>query len=229
MERFCRQIMLPEIGEEGQRRLSGTSVLVVGLGGLGSPVCQYLACAGIGRLGLCDSDRVSASNLNRQTLYGENVIGQRKTDAAFKRLAEMSAQTELDLWPDGLNADNAHDLISRYDIVVDCCDNYSTRYLIDDVCNEYGIPWVFGSIGEFEGRISTFLPGGIRYSDLFPDRETLSAVPPSSGGVVGMLPGIVGTIEASEVIKLICGFGENLAGRIMTIDLKNLNFNIFEL
>ncbi len=229
MERFCRQTMLPEIGEEGQRKLASTSVLVVGLGGLGSPVCQYLTCAGIGRLGLCDNDTVSVSNLNRQTLYGESVLGQRKTDAAFKRLSEMSTQTHFDLWPDGLTSENANEIISRYDIVVDCCDNHSTRYLIDDICNEYGKPWIYGSIGEFEGRISTFIPGGIRYSDLFPDRETLSAIPPSSGGVVGMLPGIVGTIEASEVIKLVCGFGENLVGKIMTIDLKDLNFNIFEL
>lgn len=229
MDRFCRQTMLPEIGEEGQRRLANSSVLVIGLGGLGSPVCQYLTCAGIGRLGLCDRDTVSASNLNRQTLYDENMIGQQKTEAAFKRLTEMSSHTHFDLWPDGLSIDNARDVIGRYDMVVDCCDNHRTRYLIDDVCNEIGKLWVYGSIGEFEGRISTFIPGGIRYSDLFPDRDTLSATPPSSGGVLGMLPGIVGTIEASEVIKHICGFGETLEGKIMTIDLKNLNFNIFEL
>ncbi len=221
--------MLPEIGEEGQRELYESSVLVVGLGGLGSPVCQYLTCAGIGRLGLCDSDTVSASNLNRQTLYGENVLGQRKTDATFKRLSEMSSQTIYDLLPEGLNANNAREIISEYDIVVDCCDNHATRYLIDDICNELGKPWIYGSIGEFEGRISTFLPGGIRYSDLFPDSAALSATPPSSGGVIGMLPGIVGSIEASEVLKEICGFGDNLAGKIMTIDLKNLNFNVFEL
>ncbi len=229
MERFCRQTMLPEIGDEGQRKMAEASVLVVGLGGLGSPVCQYLTCAGIGRLGLCDRDTVSASNLNRQTLYGENVIGQRKTDAAYGRLSEMSSHTRFDLWPSGLTVGNAGGIICRYDMVVDCCDNHLTRYLIDDVCNELGKPWVYGSIGEFEGMASTFIPGGIRYSGLFPDRESLSAAPPSSGGVLGTLPGIVGLIEASEVIRHICGFGEGLVGKIMTIDLKNLNFNVFEL
>ncbi len=221
--------MLPEIGPQGQQRLASASVLVVGLGGLGSPVCQYLTCAGIGRLGLCDRDTVSSRNLNRPALYGEGDIGQRKSDAAMRRLAAMSSTTVFDPWPQGLDANNACDIISRYDIVVDCCDNHSTRYLIDDACASLGKTWVYGSIGEFEGRVSTFAPGLTRYSDLFPDRDSLSSLPPSSGGVIGATPGVVGAIEASEVIKHICRFGDNLVGKILTIDLKRLIFNIFEL
>ncbi len=229
MERYIRQIMLSEIGEAGQQRLAETSVLVVGLGGLGSPVCQYLVCAGIGRIGLCDKDIISASNLNRQTLYGDGLIGKLKTEAARERLSQMSGSTRFDLWQEGLTESNARNIISAYDIIVDCCDNHATRYLLDEVCHELKKTWIYGSIGEFEGRVSTFVPGGLRYSDLFPDRESLSAVPPSAGGVIGMVPGLIGTIEASEVIKHVCRFGETLVGKIMTIDLKNLKFNIFEL
>ncbi len=229
MERFSRQVILPEIGEEGQRKLARAAVLVVGIGGLGSPVCQYLTCAGVGRLGLCDSDTVSESNLNRQTLYGENVVGQQKTAAASRRLREMSSQTALDLWPDGLTEENAAEIVGRYDLVVDCCDNHATRYLIDDSCRRANKTWVYGSVGEFEGRVSTFGPQGLSYSDLFPDRDALASLPPSSGGIIGAMPGIVGAIEAAEVIKLICGFGETLEGKLLTINLKELNFNIFEL
>lgn len=220
---------LPEIGSEGQKRLAGAAVLIVGLGGLGSPVAQYLTCAGVGRLGLCDSDTVSMSNLNRQTLYGENDVGQPKTQVALRRLEEMSPRTVFDLWPEGLTPGNAAEIVARYDIVVDCCDNHATRYLIDDVCRLGAKPWVYGSVGEFAGRVSTFVPSRPGYSDLFPDRDSLSALPPASGGVIGTLPGLVGTVEATEVIKLICGFGSNLVGRLLVIDLKGLIFNIFEL
>lgn len=229
MERYARQIMLPEIGEEGQRRLMESSVLVIGLGGLGSPVCQYLTGAGIGRIGLCDSDNVSLSNLQRQTLYGEGDLGCPKTEAARQRLSAMSSATQFDLLPSGLTSLNATDIISGYDVVVDCCDNHRTRYLIDDVCAMLGKPWIYGSIGAFEGRISTFIPGGVRYADIFPDREELSALPPSSGGVVGAVPGIVGAIEAAETVKLICGFGTTLAGRLLTVDIKSMIFNNIEL
>lgn len=228
-ERYARQLMLPEIGEEGQRRLLGASALIVGLGGLGCPVGLYLAGAGVGRLGLCDADTVSASNLQRQTLYDEADVGCPKTAAARRRLASLSSATEFDLYPEGLTPDNAEDIIRRYDIVVDCCDNYATRFLLDDVCARLERPWVYGSIGAFEGRVSTFLPGGARYSDFFPDREELSSLPPAAGGVVGAVPGVVGSLEAAEVLKVLCGFGEPLSGRMLAVNIKSMTFNIIEI
>ena len=221
--------MLPEIGEEGQRRLLESSVLIVGLGGLGCPAGLYLTGAGVGRIGLCDSDRVSESNLQRQTLYGVDDIGTIKTEAAFRRLSALSPDTAFDLWSDGLTPANARDIITRYDIVADCCDNYATRYLIEEVCGELGKPWVYGSIGAFDGQVGTFLPGKPGYSDIYPERDTLSSMPPSAGGVVGALPGIAGAIEAAEVIKLICGFGSSLTGKLLTFNIKDMTFNNIEL
>lgn len=229
MERYTRQMILPEIGEAGQKRLNAASVLIVGLGGLGSPASLYLTGAGVGRIGLCDPDTVSVSNLQRQTLYTVSDVSHRKTDAAYNRLSALSPHTTFEQWHDGLTERNAEKIIAGYDIVVDCCDNHATRYLIDDICGRLGIPWVYGSIGAFDGRVSIFMPGGLRYSDLYPERKTLSSLPPSSGGVIGPLPGIIGAIEASETIKTICGFGETLAGRLLAINIKDLSINILEL
>lgn len=221
--------MLPEIGEEGQRKLARAKVLVVGLGGLGCPVCLYLTGAGTGHIGLCDSDTVSLSNLQRQTLYSEETVGQPKVSAAHRRLSSLCSDTKFELFSSGLTPDNAERIISQYDLVVDCCDNYATRYLIDDVCHKLSKPWVFGAIGQFEGRVSTFLPGGIRYSDIFADRAELESMPPSRGGVLGAVPGIVGAIEAAEAIKIICGFGELLSGLLLFIDVRTMTFNKIEI
>lgn len=222
-------MMLPEIGEEGQQRLAGSKVLIVGLGGLGCPVSLYLTGAGVGNIGLCDSDTVSASNLQRQTLYGEEMVGELKVRAARRRLSSLSSSVSFELFPDGLTSDNAAEIISQYDLIVDCCDNHSTRYLLDDVCHALGKPWIFASIGAFDGIVSTFLPGGTRYADLFPEREILGNQPPASGGVIGAVPGIIGSIEAAEAIKLICGFGETLSGRLLMANIKSMTFNIIHL
>lgn len=230
MERYARQIMLPEIGPDGQARLQASSALIVGLGGLGCPVALYLAGAGTGRLGLCDADTVSLSNLQRQTLYSENDAGSPKTVAAANRLRALSSESVLEQWPEGLTADNACDIISRYDIVVDCCDNFATRYLIDDCCRQLRRPWVYGSIGAFGGQASTFLPdSAARYSDLFPERKTLSAEAPASGGVIGAVPGIIGAIQAAEALKLLAGFGTTLDGRLLVADIKNMTFQTIDL
>lgn len=229
MERYARQIMLPEIGEAGQQRLADSSVLIVGLGGLGSPVARYLAGAGVGRIGLCDKDTVSLSNLQRQILYTEADVNLPKAEAARQALSAMSSATRYDIFPDGLCAANAGRIINEFDIVIDCCDNHATRYLIDDECARLGKPWVYGSIGAFDGRVSVFMPGGMRYADLYPDREALSAMASSAGGVVGPVPGIVGAIEAAEAMKLICGFGDTLAGRLLVIDIKTMTFNNIQL
>lgn len=221
--------MLPEIGIEGQRRLRQASVLIVGLGGLGCPAAMYLAGAGTGRIGLCDADTVSLSNLQRQTLYSTADTGLAKTEAAYRRLSALDPGIRFDLHPQGLTPTNAEAVIQDYDIVVDCCDNHATRYLIDDTCKRLGKPWVYGSIGAFEGMVSTFTPGGVRYRDIFPDSDELAARPPSSGGVIGAVPGIIGAIEAAEAVKLICGFGDTLEGRLLTADIKTMTFNTIDL
>lgn len=228
-ERYARQTMLPQIGPEGQRRLAEASVLIVGLGGLGSAVAPYLAGAGIGRLGLADPDTVSASNLPRQTLYTEAQLGEPKTSAARDRLTGLSSATCFDLYPEGLTEANARSLVAAYDLVVDCCDNYPTRYLLDDACTAAGRPWVYGSIGAFHGQVA-LMNGrrGRRYADLYPDRETLCRLPRATAGVLGPVPGVVGALEASESIKWIVGFGEPLDGRLLTIDLLTLHTEIIE-
>lgn len=226
-ERYARQTMLREIGPEGQRRLAEASVLVVGVGGLGSPAAFYLTGAGVGRLGLADPDRVSESNLQRQTLYTESQIGRPKTEAARERLSALCSQTRFTCYDEGLTAENAREVIEGYDLVVDCCDNFPTRYLIDDACAACGKPWVHGSIGEFQGQVALFNGrSGRRYAELYPDREALCVRPRTTSGVLGTVPGVIGTLEASEAIKWIVGFGEPLDGRLFTLDLKTLQTEI---
>lgn len=228
-ERYARQTMLPEIGREGQRRLAASSVLLVGVGGLGSPAALYLTGAGVGRLGLADPDTVSESNLQRQVLYTESQIGRPKPAAARERLAALSSSTRFDLHPEGLTAENARELVAAYDLVVECCDNFATRYLLDEACAEVGRPWVYGSIGAFHGQVSLFNGRtGRRYTELYPDREALCALPRSTAGVLGTVPGVIGAIEASEAIKWIAGFGEPLEGKLFTIDLKTLQTETIE-
>ncbi len=228
-ERYARQTMLPEIGPEGQRRLVASSVLLVGVGGLGSPAALYLTGAGVGRLGLADPDTVSESNLQRQVLYTESQIGRPKPAAARERLAALSSSTRFDLHPEGLTAENARELVAAYDLVVECCDNFATRYLLDEACAEVGRPWVYGSIGAFHGQVSLFNGRtGRRYTELYPDREALCALPRSTAGVLGTVPGVIGAIEASEAIKWIAGFGEPLEGKLFTIDLKTLQTETIE-
>lgn len=228
-ERYARQTMLPEIGPEGQRRLAASSVLLVGVGGLGSPAALYLTGAGVGRLGLADPDTVSESNLQRQVLYTESQIGRPKPAAARERLAALSSSTRFDLHPEGLTAENARELVAAYDLVVECCDNFATRYLLDEACTEVGRPWVYGSIGAFHGQVSLFNGRtGRRYTELYPDREALCALPRSTAGVLGTVPGVIGAIEASEAIKWIAGFGEPLEGKLFTIDLKTLQTETIE-
>lgn len=228
--RYSRQTMLPEIGEEGQRRLAGARVLIIGVGGLGSPAATYLTGAGVGTIGLADSDVVSLSNLQRQVLYTEKTVGRPKTEVAAERLASQSSHTRFVLHPEGLTPGNAEEIIRGYDLVLDCCDNYPTRYLIDDTCVALGKPWVHGSIGAFAGRVAVFNGhSGARYSQLLPEREELCALPRTAAGVIGVVPGVIGTLQASEAIKLIAGFGETLDGRLLTIDFKTLETNIFDI
>ncbi len=229
LRRYSRQTMLAEIGEEGQRRLLASSVLIVGLGGLGAAVATYLTGAGVGRIGLCDPDRVSLSNLQRQVLYTEQQIGMPKVEEAARRLGSQSSSTRFDLHPDGLTEENGETLTAGYDLLVDCTDNFATRYLIDDICHRLGKPWVYGSIGEFRGQVAVMNHlNGRRYTDLYPDRDALCALPRKIAGVIGAVPGVIGAMEASEALKLLAGFGNPLDGKLFSIDLLTLSTLIIE-
>ena len=229
LRRYSRQTMLAEIGEEGQRRLLASSVLIVGLGGLGAAVATYLTGAGVGRIGLCDPDRVSLSNLQRQVLYTEQQIGMPKVEEAARRLGSQSSSTRFDLHPDGLTEENGETLAAGYDLLVDCTDNFATRYHIDDICHRLGKPWVYGSIGEFRGQVAVMNHlNGRRYADLYPDREALCALPHKTAGVIGAVPGVIGAMEASEALKLLAGFGNPLDGKLFSIDLLTLSTLIIE-
>ena len=231
MERYSRQTLLPEIGEAGQAKLNSAKVLIAGVGGLGSPIALYLAGAGVGTIGLVDNDVVSIDNLQRQVLYSEQEIGDLKAIRASMRLAALNREIVVNAHPGRLTPDNAHELIAQYDIVVDGCDNYATRYLLDDVCAELGKPYVYGAIDGFEGQVSVFHYGEIRksYRDLYPDEQEMLRLPLPSKGVLGVTPAVVGSIEATEVLKIICGFGEVLSAKLWTIDLRTLQSNIFSL
>lgn len=228
-ERYLRQLILPEIGREGQQKLLDASVLIVGIGGLGSAAALYLTGAGIGHIGLADADIVSESNLQRQTLYVEQQIGTPKTEAARERLAAFSSHTRFDCYPQGITADNSRAILKQYDLILDCCDNFPTRYLLDETCAACGKPWIYGSIGEFYGQVSIFnYRGGHRYTGLYPDKAGLCSSPRGTNGVLGTVPGVVGTIQASEAIKLLAGFGRLLDGKLFTINLKTLQTEIID-
>ncbi len=230
MERYARQTMVDGFGQDGQRRLSSASALIVGLGGLGAPVAMYLASSGIGRLGLCDNDTVSLTNLQRQVLYTERDLGQPKTLCAANRLRAMSSATVLDIHPDGLTEDNAAAIIAGYDIVVDCTDNFKTRMLIDAVCAGAGKPWVHGSIDGLYGTVAVFNHrSGRRYTDLYPDADALANARRRVIGTIGPVPGIVGSIQALETIKVLTGCGESLDGQILSLDLNNMSIEKIQL
>ena len=221
--RYSRQTMLPQIGPEGQQRLTRSSALIIGLGGLGAPVATYLAGAGVGHIGLCDPDTVSLSNLQRQTLYTGAQVGQPKTRCAMQRLSAINSSLRYTLHPEGLTPSNATALIGAYDLVIDCTDNFATRYLIDDICAQLGKPWVHGSIGEFHGQATVFNHTlRRRYAELYPDREALCSLPRVTAGVLGAVPGVIGAIQASEAIKILAGFGTPLEGALFIIDFLTL-------
>lgn len=230
MERYNRQIILPELGEAGQERLRQAKVLIVGVGGLGSPIALYLTGAGIGTIGLVDDDVVSVSNLQRQVLYSEPEVGLPKALQAKKRLETLNSTIQINAYPIRLDRNNAENIISQYDIVVDGCDNFSTRYLINDTCVKLGKVYVYGAIRAFDGQVSVFnYQGGMSYRDLFPDEEEMLSMPAPPKGVLGVTPGVVGSVEAAEVLKIIGGYGEVLNGKLWMIDLKTMETNIIAL
>ena len=229
--RYERQTMLPEIRTGGQERLRAARVLVVGTGGLGSPVSLYLAGAGIGHIGLVDDDAVSTTNLHRQVLYAEAEVGLRKVVLAARRLRALNSDVDVKPYACRLTPNNAAGMIQDYDIVVDACDNYPTRYLLNDICRAQGKPYVYGAIEGFCGQVSVFCrtAEAKSYRDLYPDEEAACQLPPAFKGVVGMTPAIVGSVQAHEVMKLVCGYGDVLDGRLWTIDLRTMQSYIIEL
>jgi adenylyltransferase/sulfurtransferase len=226
IQRYARHLILPDVGLEGQRRLKAARVLIVGAGGLGSPVALYLAAAGVGTIGVVDFDVVDVSNLQRQILHGTKDVGRSKLESARARLGDVNPHVRVETHETRLTSANALDIIGGYDIVVDGTDNFATRYLTNDACVLLGKPNVYGSILRFEGQASVFgLADGPCYRCLFPEPPPPGSVPScAEGGVLGVLPGIVGTIQATETIKLILGIGDTLAGRLLLIDALSMQF-----
>ena len=226
IRRYGRHLVLPEVGLDGQKRLKSARVLLIGAGGLGSPAALYLTAAGVGTLGLVDFDRVDRSNLQRQVLYGEADVGRAKTEAAVARLAESNPHVRLVPHDVRLNGDNVLDLLDGYDLVLDGSDNAATRYWVNDACLIAGKPNVWGAVLRFEGQVSVFgAPGGPCYRCLFPEPPPPGTVPScAEGGVLGVLPGIIGTLQANEAIKLILGIGKSLVGRFVVFDALQFRF-----
>lgn len=229
--RYSRHLLLPEIGVEGQKKLKAAKVLIIGTGGLGSPLALYLAAAGIGTLGLVDFDTVDASNLQRQIIHGIKDVDRPKVASAKDRIKSINPHINVVTYNTELKSDNAIDIISEYDIVADGTDNYKTRYIVNDACVLLGKPNVYGSIFQFEGQVSVFYTKtGPCYRCLYPSPPPPDLVPSCSvGGVLGVLPGIVGTLQANEVIKLIIGGGYNLSGRLLTFDAWKMKFRELKL
>jgi molybdopterin/thiamine biosynthesis adenylyltransferase len=237
LERYARHIVLPDVGGPGQQKLKSARVLVIGAGGLGSPVIQYLAAGGVGTIGIVDNDVVSLSNLQRQIIHDTDSVGTLKTVSAANTIARINPNTKVEQWPIRMTPENAYALFSQYDVVADGSDNFDTRYLAAEICESLKIPLVNAAVGQFDGSVTTLKPfeedkdgnlqPGLR--DIFPVEPKPGTVPScEEAGVMGVLTGIVGTLQAQEVIKQIVGFGESLIGRLLMIDAKSMRFEIVE-
>ncbi len=226
IRRYSRHVIMPEVGIEGQRKLKAAKVLLIGTGGLGSPTALYLAAAGIGTMGLVDYDVVDESNLHRQVIHGLSTVGKSKLDSAEIRLKDINPDIEIVKYNVPLTSDNALDIFEPYDVIIDGTDNFPTRYLVNDACAKLGKPNVYGSIFRFEGQLSVFYAQeGPCYRCMFPEPPPPGLVPScAEGGVLGILPGTIGTMQATEAIKLILGIGEPMIGRMMLYDALEMSF-----
>ncbi len=230
--RFSRHLILPEVGITGQKRLKKASVLCVGTGGLGSPLLLYMAAAGVGHIGIIDFDVVELSNLQRQVIHGTSWVGQLKTGSARARILEINPNCQVDVYEKALTSDNALEIIQPYDIVCDCTDNFPSRYLVNDACVILGKPNIYGSIHRFEGQATVFNldAQSPNYRDLVPEPPPAGLVPSCvEGGVMGVLPGLIGLIQATEVMKIITGIGTTLSGRLLIVDALAMNFREMKL
>jgi adenylyltransferase/sulfurtransferase len=231
MERFSRHLILPEVGLEGQKRLKAGSVLCIGTGGLGSPLLLYLAAAGIGRIGIVDFDVVDTSNLQRQIIHSTSAVGKPKVESAKERILQINPYCQVEVYNVPLKSNNALDLFQSYDVVVDGTDNFPTRYLVNDACVLTGKPNVYGSIFRFEGQATVFnYQDGPNYRDLYPEPPPPGLVPScAEGGVLGILPGIIGVIQATETVKILLGVGNTLSGRLLLYDALKMSFRELKL
>ena len=228
INRYARHISLPQIGLEGQKAISSSKILVIGAGGLGSPVILYLAAAGVGKMGIIDFDDIDVSNLQRQVIHSNSEVGRNKAESAKSRIKQLNPEVEVEIWKERLTPENGMEIFQNdWDIVIDGTDNLPTRYLIDDLCSILDLPWVYGSIYRFEGQVSVFnFLGGPSYRDLFPEPPPSESVPScAEGGVLGVLPGVIGSIQATEAIKIITGIGEILSGKLLIYDAERMEFN----
>jgi len=231
ISRYSRHLILDEVGMEGQRKLKAAKVACIGTGGLGSPLLMYLAAAGVGKIGIVDFDVVDESNLQRQIIHGTDSIGVRKVISARDRILDINPNCEVEIYEEPLNSENALKILEPYDIVVDGTDNFPTRYLVNDACVLLGKPNVYASIFKFEGQATVFnYDGGPNYRDLYPEPPPPGLVPScAEGGVLGILPGVMGCIQATETIKIILGKGDTLSGRLLLYDALNMRFRELKL
>src|SRR5512136_3236537 len=231
IRRYSRHLIMPEVGMDGQRKLKEASVLCVGAGGLGSPLALYLAAAGVGHIGLVEFDVVDESNLQRQIIHGTSVVGKSKLESAKRRMLDLNPFIEITGYEEPLTSANALDIVPHYDIVADGTDNFQTRYLTNDACVLLGKPNVYGSIFRFEGQASVFYAKeGPCYRCLFPEPPPPGLVPScAEGGVLGVLPGVIGTIQATEALKLILGIGEPLIGKLLLYNALDMSFEFVKL
>src|SRR4051812_40344210 len=232
IRRYSRHLILPEVGMAGQKKIRSSSVLCIGAGGLGSPIAMYLAAAGVGKIGVLDFDKVDFSNLQRQIIHGTSDVGRPKTESAKETILGINPNTEVVIHETRLSSENAMEIIAKYDIVVDGTDNFPTRYLTNDACVLLKKANVYGSIFRFEGQASVFAPhlGGPCYRCLYPEPPPPGMVPScAEGGVLGVLPGIIGCIQATEILKLALGKGSSLVGRLMLFNALDMKFRELKL
>lgn len=236
LSRYARHLAIPEFGLEGQKKLKTSSVLVIGSGGLGSPLLLYLAAAGVGKIGIVDFDTVDSTNLQRQILFNVNDIGQLKAQLAKEKILQLNPHIQVEVYPTAFSRENALELVAQYDVVADGTDNFPTRYLVNDACVIVGKPNVYASIFRFEGQVSVFNhlnedgTRGPNYRDLFPTPPPPGLVPNcAEGGVLGVLPGIIGSMQANEVIKILSGVGEPLSGRLFLFDAATFSTRVLKI
>ena len=231
IRRYSRHLLIPEFGTEGQLRLKAAKVAVIGCGGLGSPILLYLAAAGVGTLGIIDGDRVDESNLQRQVLYGTESVGKPKVEETAKRLQSLNPNVKIEAHFEQLTSQNALEILGDYDLVIDGSDNFPTRYLVNDACVLLNKPLVYGAIYRFEGQVAIFnYQNGPNYRDLFPTPPPPELAPNcAEAGVLGVLPGIIGSLQANEAIKLLAGIGEPLTGKLFVMDALTLTTRIIRI
>lgn len=230
--RYLSQMLIPAIGAEGQAKIVEAKVLVVGAGGLGCPVLSYLAAMGVGHIGIVDYDRVELKNLHRQVLYTEADIGKSKAGTAMQKLQAQNSEINIAAYPEKFTQENAAQIMSSYDIIVDCCDNTHTRYTLDQYSKETGKPFVYGAVRQMEGQLSVFnYKGGSSYRHLFPDEELTAAEPDcAAAGIIGQVTGIIGSLQVNEVLKIILSDDAHiLSGEVLTIDMLALVFRKFKI